>query len=108
MTPDFPCRISPDTGFPCEQALNDHFPVAEDFTMRKGVAASNKPTVLSLCPTCGKRTCSTGVSRKLREPDGRVYLEMECGVCCTSTKVYFTEGTNEFQENLDAPDDAEA
>ena len=67
------------------------------------------PSVMSACPTCKKFTPhrSAGVSQRLREPDGRVYQEMECAVCKTSTKVYFTEGTNEFQENLDAPDSIE-
>jgi hypothetical protein len=67
------------------------------------------PTLMSPCPTCKKPTPhrSVGVNSRLTEPDGRVYQEMECAVCGTSIKVYSTQGTNEFQENLDAPDDAE-
>lgn len=67
-------------------------------------------TTMSPCPTCGKRTPhhSAGVKGKQTEPDGRVYQEMECAICKTSTKVYFTPGTDEFQENLDAPDNSEA
>ncbi len=63
-------------------------------------------TIMTPCPTCNKRTPhrSAGVNSKVKDADGRVYQQMECAVCKTSTKVYFTEGTNEFQENLDAPD----
>jgi len=86
------------------------FPVAEDFTMRKGEAGRVGPTLMCTCPTCGKPTPhrSEGVDRREREPDGRVFQWMECAVCRTSTKVPFTEGTNEFQENLDTPNDLDA
>ena len=53
------------------------------------------PTLMSPCPTCGKPTPhrSAGVKAKQTEPDGRVYQEMECAICNTSTKVYFKQGT---------------
>lgn len=62
------------------------------------------------CPTCVKPTPhkTPGVDSKQTEPDGRVYQTMDCAICGTSTKVYFTEGTNEFQENLDTPNDFDA
>ena len=65
--------------------------------------------IMSLWPTCKMPTPhrSTGVSSKVTEPDGRVYQQMECTICRTSTKVYFTKGTNESQENLDAPNVSE-
>ncbi|PHQ32766.1 hypothetical protein CEE69_23535 [Rhodopirellula bahusiensis] len=65
---------------------------------------------MSPCPTCDKPTHhkSAGVDSKQTEPDGRVYQAMDCAICGTSTKVYFTEGTNEFQENLDTPNDSDA
>lgn len=68
------------------------------------------PILMSPCPTCGEPTPhrSAGVQTRQREPDGRVSQMMECAVCKTSTKVYFTEGTNEFQENLDTPNDEDA
>lgn len=64
-------------------------------------------TVMSRCPTCKQLTPhrTTGVHAKQQEADGRVFQMMECAVCRTSTRVYFTEGTNEFQENLDLPED---
>ncbi len=68
------------------------------------------PTMMTPCPTCMKPTPhrSTGVHTQLRESDGRVSQEMSCAICNTSTRVYFTEGTNEFQDNLDAPNDTDA
>ncbi len=33
---------------------------------------------------------------------------MDCAICETSTNVCFTECTNEFQENLDTPNDSDA
>jgi hypothetical protein len=67
-------------------------------------------TVMSPCPTCKQPTPhhTTGVHTRQRERDGRVSQMMECAACKTSTRVYFTEGTNEFQENLDLPDDGDA
>lgn len=67
-------------------------------------------TLANLCPTCNKRTPhrSAGVQQHQRDPDGRVSQMMECAVCKTSTKVYFNEGTNEFQENLETPNDSES
>lgn len=68
------------------------------------------PTVLNQCPTCDTRTPhhSDGVAETEKDEDGRNWQWMECAVCGTSTKVLFTEGTNEFQENLDVPDDLDA
>ena len=68
------------------------------------------PIVMSSCPTCGKPTPhkSPGVDIEQREPDDRVFQAMECAICGTSTKVYFTEHTNEFQKNLDSPDDTDS
>lgn len=67
-------------------------------------------TAISPCTTCNKPTPhkTPGVATKECEPDGRVYQTMEFAVCGTSTKVYFTESTNEFQEHLDTPDDSDA
>lgn len=67
-------------------------------------------TVIISCPTCGtlRPHKAPGVAAKERGPDGRVYQTMECAVCGTSTKVFFTEGTDEFQEHLDTPDDSDA
>ncbi|QDV38866.1 hypothetical protein [Tautonia plasticadhaerens] len=68
------------------------------------------PTLMSLCPTCGKPTPhhSAGFNSKQTDADGRVHQEMECAICKISTKVYFAQGTNEFQENLEAPNDTDA
>ena len=66
--------------------------------------------ILSPCPTSKKGTphCTPGVQTKQREPDGRLSQLMECVACNTSTRVYFSEGTMEFQENLDFPDNTDA
>jgi hypothetical protein len=47
-----------------------------------------------------------GVHTTQREPDGRVSQLMECSVCQTSTRVYFTEDTDEFDKNLKAPEES--
>ena len=62
------------------------------------------------CPTCAKEMPhhSDGFGLIQREPDGRTFQTMECGKCKTSTKVFFTPGTNEFDQNLEAKDDTEA
>ena len=62
------------------------------------------------CPTCKKNTPhkSAGHNTQQTDSDGRVSQEMTCAECKTSTRVYFKPGTNEFQENLDAPDDTDA
>lgn len=62
------------------------------------------------CPTCKKATPhkSVGYNTTQTEADGRVSQEMACAECKTSTRVYFTPGTNEFQENLDVPDNTGA
>ena len=67
------------------------------------------PHISTPCPTCKKPTPhrTAGVNSQQREEDGRVYQLMECVICKTATKVYFTEGTNEFQEHLDTPDGSE-
>jgi hypothetical protein len=64
------------------------------------------PILMSPCPTCGRPTPhnSEGHSTHQLEPDGRTSQAMKCVVCETSTRVYFTPGSNEFQENLDTPD----
>jgi hypothetical protein len=66
--------------------------------------------VMCPCPTCNERTPhqTEGVHTRLREPDGRVSQMMQCVVCKTSTRVYFTEGTDEFQINLDLPNNSDA
>ncbi len=67
-------------------------------------------TAIYQCPTCNKPTPhqSEGVHTLLRVPDGRVSQMMQCAICKTSTRVYFTEGTNEFQESLDGPNNTDA
>jgi hypothetical protein len=61
------------------------------------------PTVTANCETCQKRTPhrATPTSAMDFEADGRQFQMMACAQCGASTKVYFTPGTNEFQENLD-------
>ncbi len=87
-----------------EEALDEHFPEIEEFAIRECGAGREGPGVRSHCPTCDKPTYhrTSGTSLKLREPDGRVSQAMECSLCGTLTKVYFTHGTDEFQENLDS------
>ena len=72
------------------------------FFMRGGFLM-NVPTVTANCETCRKRTPhrTTPVSAMDFEPDGRQFQTMACALCGAFTKVYFTPGTNEFQENLD-------
>jgi hypothetical protein len=62
--------------------------------------------VICSCPTCNDTTPhrTGGVDSSSPEPDGRVSQSMTCTICNTMTKVPFTEGTTEFQDNLDAPD----
>ena len=66
-------------------------------------------SVMSHCTTCKKPTPhrTAGVREEQRAPDGRVSQMMECAICKTSTRVYFTDAA-EFQENLELPDDREA
>lgn len=66
-------------------------------------------TISTPCPTCKKPTPhrTSGVHLRLRESDGRVSQSMECCICSTLIKVYFTEGTNEFQKNLEEPTNSE-
>jgi len=68
------------------------------------------PTLNCQCPTCGKVTPhrTSGAHERQREPDGRDSQSMECAICKTATRVYFSKGTNEFQENLDTPHDSNA
>lgn len=63
-------------------------------------------TMMCPCPTCGNPTphYSEGFNTRQLQPDGRTSQTMKCAVCKTSTRVYFTPETNEFQENLDMPD----
>lgn len=60
------------------------------------------------CPACGELTPhkTDGVQRE--EPTtGRKYQAMKCCECGTSTTVYTGEQGEEFQENVDLPDDTD-
>ena len=63
----------------------------------------NFPPVTANCETCQKQTPhrATPTSAMDFEPDGRKFQTMACTRCGAFTKVYFTPGTDEFQENLD-------
>jgi len=71
-----------------------------------------RATQMAECSKCKKLTpdYTDGVKGKERESDGRVFQWMTCAVpsCGTSEKIYFTPGTNEFQENADLPNDSDA
>jgi hypothetical protein len=62
------------------------------------------------CSICKKPTphYSTGTHLSEAEPDGQVFQRTQCAECKTVMKVYYKPDTNEFQQNVDAPDDTDA
>ena len=49
---------------------------------------------------------TSGVLTRFRESDDCVSQSIECCICSTLIKIYFTEGTHEFQGNLGEPIDS--
>jgi transposase-like protein len=64
--------------------------------------------LMTRCPVCKKNTPHTTVGTQRDTDDaGRKYQKMTCTDCNTSNKVYTGERGEEFQENVDLPDNTD-